>query len=100
MRYHYRCSKCQARTVFKHMLDWYIKPKKCKSCRYIRFYIDNGRQRREDYCLCEGYHYTHRRKSKYCVFNPQYEVNVRVMRYGEDLAAVLEDIKLRAECPF
>ena len=93
--------KCRGRNVFRHPVEWYIRAKKCQHCGHGRFYLDRARQYRDDYCSCsENYHYTHRKGSTYCIHNPNYEVNVRVGRYGESRDAVLEEIKQRDECPF
>lgn len=100
MTWHYRCMKCRGRNVFLRELDTYIRRKKCRHCGHFRFYLDRRRQWRTDYCRCNGYHYTHRIGSPYCEHNENYQVNVRVGRYGEKLEDVLEDIKLREQCPF
>ena len=100
MTFKYRCSKCRGRNCFKHLLDWYLRKRRCRHCGHDRFYLDRARQFRDDYCTCSGYHYTHRKGSTFCEHHPNYQVNVRVGRYGEKLEDVLEDIKLRAICPF
>lgn len=108
-RHYYRCCKCRSRNVFRHALEWYLRPKKCKNCSRTRFYVDKERQNRSDYCSCEGYHWKHRLGSPFCEHNKAYELNVRVGRYGE----AEEDVKLEIafrnegheideglECPF
>lgn len=107
MTWKYRCMLCRGRNVFIRPLDDYLRKKKCRHCGHDRFYLDRRRQWRTDYCSCDGYHYTHRIGSTYCMHNPNYEVNIRVGRYGEDLQEVLLEIALREkppetedECPF
>lgn len=100
MSWAYRCMKCRGRNVFRQKVEWYIRAKKCRHCGHGRFYLDRARQYRKDYCSCEGYHYRHREGSTYCIHNPNYQVNVRVGRYGEKLEDVLEDIMLKELCPF
>ena len=99
MAYVYRCSKCRTRNTFRHALEWYIRPKRCRCCGHKAFYVDKERVRRKP-CYCEGYHYPHRPGTTFCVVNPQYQVNVRTMRYGEKLGDVLLDMYLREQCPF
>ena len=101
MTWKYRCSRCRGRNVFKQKLDGWS-DEKCHHCQYARFYFDRARQYRDDYCSCShafGYHYTHRRGSPRCVHHPDFELNARVFS-GESLEHVLEDIALRAICPF
>ena len=100
MGWAYRCNRCRTRNTFRKKLEEYVRPKKCKECGHDRFYYDRERNHRSDYCSCEGYHWTHRRGTTYCIHNPLYQVNVRVGRYGEKLEDVLEDIALREQCPF
>ena len=111
MSWPYRCMQCRGRNTLAHRLEWYKRTPKCKhGCGCNRFYMDKARLRRTDYCVCEGYHHTHRIKSAYCVHNPNYELHSRVGRYGEDQALVLAEIAARARqtelelelagCPF
>lgn len=83
MRMPYRCMLCRTRNTFVRKIETYVRPKKCKSCGHTRFYIDRWRLHRNDYCRCEGYHYTHRKGSTFCIHHPQQERNVRVERHGE-----------------
>lgn len=93
--------KCRGRNVFVRQIEDYLRPKKCRHCGHSRFYLDRRRQWRTDYCTCtDGYHYTHRIGSTFCIHNPDFQINVRVHRYGEKLEDVLEDIALREQCPF
>lgn len=99
MSWAYRCMKCRGRNTLKSEITGYFGPE-CRHCGHNRFYLDRRRQWRTDYCNCEGYHYKHRAGSGCCELSPNYEVNVRVGRYGEKLEDVLEDIALREQCPF
>lgn len=92
----YRCMKCRGRNTLRRPLHDYLRVPKCRHCGHKSFYLDRARQYRNDYCRCEGYHYTHRAKSKFCTVNPNYELNVRVLRYGEDLTDVQIDIAFDA----
>lgn len=100
MTWKYRCMACRGRNVFRQKVEWYVRPRQCRHCGHESFYLDRARQFRKDYCSCEGYHYTHRQGSTYCIHNPNYQVNVRVGRYGEKREDVLEDMALREACPF
>jgi hypothetical protein len=96
MTWKYRCSKCRGRNVFATKIDPWSKDV-CRHCGYNKFYLDRRRQWRTDYCDCssEMYHYRHRIGSPYCQHNPNYELNVRVGKYGEDKYAVLAEIAER-----
>ncbi len=98
MSYAYRCSKCRGRNTMKHRYDWYKRTPVCKHCKACnRYYLDKARQYRNDYCSCEGYHYKHRIKSACCIHHPDYELHVRVGRYGEDSAVVIAEIAARSK---
>jgi DNA-directed RNA polymerase subunit RPC12/RpoP len=97
MAYIYRCSRCRTRNSFKQPLEDYRRAKKCRACGYTKFYWDKERNRKADFCTCNGYHFNHRRGSKFCWANPQYEWNVRVLRYKEDPLQVSADIAFDAE---
>jgi Zn ribbon nucleic-acid-binding protein len=99
MGYAYRCSKCRTRNTFARRLEDYIRTKVCKSCGHKRFYWDKERNKRRDYCTCEGYHFKHRIRSLFCVHNPNYELNVRVLRYGEEPEEVMLDIAWNNSSP-
>jgi DNA-directed RNA polymerase subunit RPC12/RpoP len=90
--YAYRCMKCRGRNTLKHELEWYKRTPKCKHCGHFRFYLDKARQYRTDICRCSGYHYTHRTGSKFCEFNSNQELMIRVDRYGEKVEDVLLDM--------
>ena len=111
MSWAYRCKRCRGRNTLKHKYEWYKRAPKCKHCSHSEFipppgsdkkpvigpvfYLDKARQYRTDFCVCEGYHFTHRVKSPYCIHNPEYEVRVRCGRYGELEADVRADIARR-----
>ncbi len=78
-------------------LERYVRTPKCKHCGHFRYYLDKGRQYRTDYCSCGGYHHKHRQGSKFCESNPDYEFNVRTMRYGEDPEEVRFDIEFHKQ---
>ncbi len=91
-RHTYRCSRCRARNVFAHAVEWYKVARKCKACNYTRFYADKERVRRES-CSCDGGllgrtgSIPHRPGSPCCVLHPRHIVN-RALRMG----ATREDI--------
>jgi hypothetical protein len=92
----YRCNKCRGRNPLRSPLFKCWPEPKCKHCGHDKFYLDKARQYRNDYCTCEGYHWKHRTGSKFCIENPNYELNVRTERYGEDRAEVQLEIALAA----
>lgn len=108
MGFPYRCNKCKTRHNLAKRLDAYVRPPKCKSCGHAKFHIDHGRLHRDDYCQCEGLHFKHRIKSRFCIHHPDYEFDVRTQRYGEDPADVRIEQSLRdtpqpqedEACPF
>jgi hypothetical protein len=75
--------KCRGRNTLKQKLDWYIRVPKCRHCKHASFYLDKSRQYRDDICDCSGYHFKHRIKSKFCEHHPDYQFNVRTLRYKE-----------------
>jgi hypothetical protein len=99
MSFAYRCNKCRGRNTIARRIDDYIRIPKCRHCGHKGFYLDKDRQYRGDYCSCEGYHYTHRKKSKFCIHHPDYQLNVRTERYGEDRLDVQLEIALAAPVP-
>lgn len=77
MRYHYRCRKringvdCGTRFVLPKMIEFYSKPKGCPTCGNTNVSLDSYRMKKEanghgDKCNCDGYHFPHRRGSKWC----------------------------------
>jgi hypothetical protein len=96
MSFAMRCMKCRGRNTMRRQPTEYKKTPTCKHCKSCnRFYLDKARQYRKDYCSCEGYHFTHRHGTTFCIHNPGYEINVRTVRYGEALEDVLADIARR-----
>lgn len=62
---------------------------RCPSCGARKWMIDKYRVRRElgprNTCYCGGYHFIHRKGSKYCEHNPNYEANwAERLGYVED----------------
>jgi len=53
---------------------------RCPSCGARKWMIDRWRLKHEvrgkgDTCYCSGYHFMHRKGSKYCEHNPNWEAN-------------------------
>lgn len=72
MKYHCRCSKCEARRVLRMKPDEYLRPPRC-SCGSRKWRIDKWMMRRDtgvkgQGCTCGGYWFTHRRGSLFCYF--------------------------------
>ncbi|MCX6738702.1 MAG: hypothetical protein NT098_01460 [Candidatus Parcubacteria bacterium] len=66
-RFPCRCKKCGARKTFNFHPDSYQKPKKCSCGGEYR--VDWYRKKKENKkakCLCDGYHFPHRKGSKWC----------------------------------
>ena len=82
MSYVYRCSCCRTRNTFPRPLADYIRQRRCRSCRYTRFYVDRERATRTA-CHCSGYHHAHRPGSRYCEANPAHAY-WRAKREGAD----------------
>lgn len=90
MAFPHRCSRCKRRATFARRWNHYQVKKKCWRCGNLRFYVDKWMQRRgkEQACFCGGYHFPHRKKSKWCELNPKrdaFELAEReawVMRWG------------------
>ncbi len=77
MSYRYKCIKtingkqCDTRISLKRRVELYkIKPK-CPRCNNQIHYRDRAREREStaDKCGCDGYHFPHRKGSRYCVEN-------------------------------
>jgi hypothetical protein len=100
MGFPYRCSKCRGRNTLPRALEDYIRVPKCRHCAHGSFYVDKIRLARRDgheNCRCGGYHHTHRIKSKFCEHHPDYQFNVRTMRYKECPEEVRLDIAFNTE---
>lgn len=87
-KYAYRCMKCRTRNTFRKKVDNYVLQRKCKCCGSPSFYWDKERNTRNamgryhlSACSCSlgrGYYgYTHRKGSKICEYNPNWELNLR-----------------------
>lgn len=106
MSYIYRCSCCRTRNTFRRALVDYVRPRRCRSCRHTRFYVDRERATRKA-CHCAGYHHAHRPGSRCCDSNPAADY-WRAKREGADdetlLAATLRAagrvVKSKTWCPF
>src|ERR1035437_5315504 len=71
--------KCtQRRSLARHPKN-YLRPPKCPQCGQSHWYIESYRMRKEmgskPMCMCSGYHFPHRKGSKYCQHNPDFEKN-------------------------
>lgn len=80
--YVYKCNRCKTRNSFIKPLEWYIRPKMCRHCKWLNFHVDSEamRRRRARPCTCAGCHYPHRRGSSVCFENPLYGVQ----RWADD----------------
>lgn len=89
---HVRCSKCRGRSVLARKPGDYIRLPRCRHCgrkmvadpvslRQPHYYVDRYRARQErgrhapKPCRpgrggCNGYHFPHRRGSRWCFHNP------------------------------
>lgn len=70
-----RCTKCGTRRTLHKQFKYYVRPPTCKKCGHRRFYLDRWmlRRGREQKCNCTGYHFPHRKASKWCYENPLLE---------------------------
>lgn len=76
----------QRKTLAKHPDD-YIRLPKCPACGAQNWMIDKWRLKHEvrgngDVCRCGGYHFQHRKGSKYCYEHPDAE-KIHSERYKE-----------------
>ena len=79
MLYRYRCwkrmadgKKCGGRKTLKKMIAFYVREPKCPNCGNKTLVLDRHRMENEvggnkPACHCDGYHFPHRRGSKWCV---------------------------------
>lgn len=71
--------RCHQRKSLARRPQDYIRQPKCPACGARRWYIDRYRLRiemdRKQSCDCGGYHFIHRRGSKYCYHHPNAEIN-------------------------
>lgn len=87
-----RCRRavCQARQNKKYRPETYARPPKCKACGKGELRVDEWRKRNElhrpdktcrpDRTGCCGYHFPHRRGSKWCDENPKLTMEMREER--------------------
>jgi hypothetical protein len=87
-----RCRRavCQARQNTRFKPETYKRPKRCKSCGKGELRVDYWRKRNElhrpdktcrpDRTGCCGYHFPHRRGSKWCDENPKLTMEMREER--------------------
>lgn len=82
MRYRrlpHRCVKCEHRKTLSRPWVAYTRPPKCEACGYHRLYPCRDRlphrHGRIKACNCGGYHFQHRKGSKYCHHNPNAELH-------------------------
>lgn len=70
-----RCGRCQARHTFSRHPDYFVRPKRCRVCGHTHFYRDKWMHRRgrQQKCECGGYHFPHRKGSKFCYEHPHAE---------------------------
>lgn len=71
----HRCVKCEARRTLQKLWSRYTVKPRCQVCGYYRLYPCRdrlpSRWGRRHLCGCEGYHFKHRRRSKYCEHHPK-----------------------------
>lgn len=76
-----RCRRkaCQARQTIRWRPESYVRPPKCRRCGKGLLRVDGWRQAHErhskttcrpDRSGCQGYHFPHRRGSRWCDHNP------------------------------
>lgn len=70
-----RCTKCQTRKTLHKPFRYYVRPPKCPKCGNKKWYLYRWmlRRGREQKCNCTGYHFPHRKGSKWCWENPMLE---------------------------
>jgi hypothetical protein len=73
----HRCVRCEARKTLSRLWTEYLRPPKCGVCGYPRLYPCPDRLAskwgRKHGCNCGGYHFKHRKGSKFCHENPNVE---------------------------
>lgn len=81
-----RCRACGARQMKAMHPDEYQVRIRCKRCRrFDTLRIDQWADRREwrkQTCRCDGYHFPHRRNSKWCNHNPDYPIDEQRVLYA------------------
>lgn len=68
-----RCTKCDKRKTLHKRPQHYVRPPKCPRCGNRRWTLDKWmlRRGRLQKCNCTGYHFPHRKGSKWCYENPK-----------------------------
>lgn len=106
LRFPCRCNVCRKRKTLKNHPDWYIKPKKC-SCGGI-LKVDSYRktiENKKSKCTCDGYHFPHKYKSKWCNHNTSLktieDLNERSgTQYDDLLGTIKQTMTAKESCPF
>lgn len=70
----HRCVKCKTRRTLVQLWSLYLRPPKCNACGYHRLKpcFDRLHTGRRFKCNCTGYHFPHRRGSKFCDHNERH----------------------------
>lgn len=73
-----RCWRCNTRQTKAKPLGEYVRPPKCKACGKPALFVCKDRlarkHDRKKLCNCSGYHFKHRKGSKWCQKNPNADV--------------------------
>lgn len=75
-KYPCRCRACWSRRTLKKPLRLYVRPPKCLVCGARKMFLCKDRlpsKNRKKTCYCTGYHFPHRKGSKWCHENPKLE---------------------------
>lgn len=76
-KYPCRCWSCWSRRTLKKPLREYVRPPKCLVCGARKLFLCKdrlpSRRGRKQKCTCTGYHFPHRKGSKWCHENPKLE---------------------------
>ena len=71
----HRCVKCEQRRTLTQLWERYQRPPACRGCGYYRLYACRdrlpGRWGGKHKCQCGGYHFPHRKGSRFCEANPR-----------------------------
>lgn len=87
MSYPYRCGRdgCRQRVSLRRKLETYVRPRLCPSCGHDSLKLDRWKMRdhKASRCNCNGYHFIHRKGSKWCEFyRGEYTEEDLMERYG------------------
>lgn len=63
-KFRVRCVRCDKRRALRHHPKWYLRAPKCTACGNRTYYITPPRG--GERCACGGYHFIHRKGSKWC----------------------------------